>query len=89
MFKEYKRALNVKQMKEALVNYSGESEEFFRIWKTFYHMQCMGFITHDEWKRFYEECHGWHVTEDQSEVRDGDNDDKLIWRYTSDAMYTA
>lgn len=83
------KSLSIKNMKETLINYSGEQKELERIWDGFYQMTTLGFISRDAWKKFFEQCKGWYVTEDQSEVRDMENDDALIWRYTSEAMYTA
>lgn len=84
-----KKALNIKNMKETLVNYSGEQSEFEKIWDNFYQMVCLGFIDRDAWKKFYEQCKGWYITEDQSEVRDSEHDDVLIWQYTAERFYTA
>ena len=84
-----KKALNLKNMKETLVNYSGCEEEFEKIWNTFYEMVKMDFIDRDLWVKFYEQCKGWYITKDQGEVRDMDHDDKLIWRYTSEEFYRA
>lgn len=53
-----KKALNVKNMKETLVNYSGEQKELDKIWNTFWEMACLGFINQDEWKRFFDTCKG-------------------------------
>ena len=83
------KTLTIKNMKETLVNYSGSEDEMTMIWDTLQKMCCMGFITNDTWVKFFDQCHGWYVTEDQSEVRDSANDDKLIWKYTSDALYIA
>ena len=83
------KALNIKNMKETLINYSGEQKEMDKIWDGFYQMACIGFISHDTWRKFFEQCKGWYVTADQSEVRDGEHDDKVIWKYTSEAEYRA
>jgi len=83
------KGLNLKNMKETLVNWSGSTEDLEKIWDTFYAMCTMRFISHDTWKKFYDECAGWYVTEDGAEVRDSERDDKLIWAYTSDAEYRA
>lgn len=83
------KGLNIKNMKETLVNYSGNVDDLNMIWDTFYKMCTMGFISNDTWKKFYDECAGWYVTEDQNEVRDSQHDDKLIWKYTSEAEYRA
>lgn len=83
------KSLNLKNMKETLVNYSGNVDDLNTIWDTFYKMRTMGFISNDTWRKFCNECAGWYVTEDQNEVRDSQRDDKLIWKYTSDAEYRA
>ena len=59
------KALNLKNMKEALVSYSGNDQaEFDRIWDALYVMTCCGFITSETWKRFFYECCGWNITDD-------------------------
>lgn len=83
------KALNLKNMKETLINYSGEQKELENIWNWFWHMATMGFITRDTWNRFYDQCAGWYVTDDGSCVRDMNRDDALVWEYTGDAVYTA
>ena len=47
------KALNLKNMKETIVNYSGNQEEFNKIWDTFYQMSCIGFISQDTWRKFF------------------------------------
>lgn len=60
-----KRALNVKQMKETLVNYcGGNQDDYDGIWETFRMMRNLGFITHDEWSRFWDETHEWTIEGD-------------------------
>ena len=83
------KGLNVKNMKETLVNYSGMQSELEKIWNTFYEMACLGFISDDAWDKFSAQCHGWYVTDDGSEVRDSAHDDKVIWAYTPHAEYQA
>lgn len=83
------KALNIKNMKETLVNYSGEQSELEKVWESFYSMVCLGFIDRETWKKFFDQCKGWYITEDQSEVRDMEHDDALVWRYTSESFYTA
>ena len=84
-----KKALNIKNMKETLINYSGEDSEMQKIWDNLYSMVCLGFIDRETWIKFSCQCAGWYVTEDQSEVRDMNRDDAIVWRYTSEALYTA
>ena len=38
------KALNLKNMTETLLNYSGNQKEFSKIWNEFYEMFCMGGI---------------------------------------------
>ena len=83
------KSLNIKNMKETLINYSGNQEEMNKIWDSFYQMCCLDFISRDTWCKFFDQCKGWYVTEDNSEVRDSEHDDKVIWVYTPDAEYRA
>lgn len=76
-----KRNLNLKNMKEALINYSGIKSEFDKIWDTFWQMATMDFISRETWLKFYEECKGWYITDDGDEVRDSEHDDRVIWVY--------
>lgn len=51
-----KKALNVKQMKDTIINYSiGDNKEFGKIWDTFLMMANMGFISQEEWGKFSDE----------------------------------
>lgn len=83
------KALNLKNMKETLVNYSGDQKELEKIWDGLHQMACLGFITQDTWRKFYEECKGWFVTTDGAEVRDSEQGDAVIWTYTGEAQYKA
>ena len=83
------KALNLKNMKETYINFTGTKEDMELVWKNFYQLECMGFISRELWIKFAEQCKGWYITEDQSEVRDSTRDDELVWRYTSDEWYTA
>ena len=87
------KALNLKNMKETIVNYSMDQKEFERIWDTFYQMSCLGFISQDTWKKFYEQCAGWYVDEENDCVRDEryiyNGVDTIVWEYTADAEYKA
>lgn len=88
-----KKALNLKNMKEAIVNYSGDQKEFDKIWDSFYHMACIGFISQDTWIKFFEQCDGWYVDEENACVRDGrhchNGVHSVVWEYTADAEYRA
>lgn len=48
--------LNLKNMKETLVNYSTDEEEFDKIWNAFYQMAYLGFIDRNTWRKFIEQC---------------------------------
>lgn len=88
-----KKALNLKNMKETIVNYSMDQNEFNKIWDTFYEMSCMGFIDQDTWKKFYEQCSGWYIDDINNCVRDGrhcpEGIDSIVWQYTPEAEYKA
>ena len=81
--------LNLKNMKETLVNYSECQTEFDRIWHAFYEMVCLGFISQDTWRMFYDQCKGWYVEEEHTEIRDSEQDDKIIWKYNAETQYSA
>ena len=87
------KSLNLKNMKEALVNYSGDQKEFDKIWDSFYHMACIGFIGQDTWSKFFDQCGGWYVDEENACVRDErhcpNGVDSVVWEYTADAEYRA
>ena len=87
------KALNLKNMKEALVNYSRDQEEFSNIWVEFYRMACLGFIRWERWKKFYEQCRGWYYDEYSDcimdEVHRTEGVDSIVWKYTPDAEYHA
>ena len=85
------KALNLKNMKETIVNYSADQKEFDRIWDTFYLMSCLGFISQDTWKKFYEQCAGWYIDSENARVCDArhcqNGVDSIVWEYTPDAEY--
>lgn len=83
------KALNIKNMKETLINCSGTQDEMDKIWDSFYQMATLGFIDSKAWEKFYNECAGWYITEDQSEVRDSRHEDKVIWTYGGEIAYRA
>lgn len=88
-----KKALNLKNMKETIVNYSADQKEFNKIWDTFYYLTCLDFIDRDTWKKFYDQCAGWYIDEENACVRDERNCyegvDSIIWEYTTNAEYKA
>lgn len=87
------KALNLKNMKETLVNYSAGQEEFDKIWDTFYQMAVLGFISRDTWGKFSDQCAGWYVDEENACIRDERNCpegvDFIVWEYTPYAEYKA
>ena len=87
------KALNLKNMKETLVNYSGDQEEFGKTWNMFYQMVCLGFISWETWNKFYVQCRGWYYDEEDDCIRDErhcpDGVDSIVWKYTPDAEYHA
>ena len=88
-----KKNLNLKNMKEALVNYSGDNEEFNAIWDALYKMACCGFIDSNIWQKIFDQCRGWYVDEENACVRDELNApegvDSIVWKYDGNAEYKA
>lgn len=88
-----KKLLNLKNMKETLVNYSGDNEELNKIWDALHTMACCGFIDSNTWQKFFDQCRGWYVDEENDCVRDELNTpegvDSIVWKYTGDAEYKA
>lgn len=59
------KAMSIKNMKETLVNYcGGDIGEYNKIWDTFRNMANLGFISHDAWKKFYDQTAGWVIDGD-------------------------
>lgn len=85
------KALNLKNMKETLINYSADQKELEKIWDGLHQMACLGFITQDTWRKFCEECKGWYIWEDTTRicVRDSEQDDAIVWEYTPEGQYRA
>lgn len=83
------KLLNVKNMKETLVNFSEDEAELEKIWDTFYHMACLGFISQDAWKRFADEAAGWYYDPASDSVRDDRRGGAVVWMYTPEAEYRA
>lgn len=87
------KALNLKNMKETIVNYSGNQKDFDTIWDAFYNMACIGFISSDTWKKFSDQCAGWYVDEENACILDVrhtfEGVDFIVWKYTPDAEYKA
>ena len=87
------KSLNLKNMKETLVNYSGNQDEFSKIWNGFHQMACLGFISRETWIKFAGQCRGWYYDEYCNCIRDErhcqDGVDSIVWKYTPDAKYRA
>lgn len=86
------KALNLKNMKEALINESGDNKELDKIWETFRHMTCMGFISPGTWKKFCQQCSGWYIAPGEDCVRDSNvanRECSIVWEYTPYATYKA
>ena len=87
------KLLNLKIMKETLVNYSGNQEEFSKIWDMFYDLVRMRFISWETWYKFTEQCSGWYYDEYSDCIRDErhcqEGVDSIVWTYTPDAQYRA
>lgn len=56
-------------------------------------MACLGFISQDTWRKFFDQCGGWYVDEENACVRDErhiyNGVDSIVWEYTADAEYKA
>lgn len=85
------KSFNIKNMKEALVNFSGDQKAFAGIYTGFLRMARMGFISEETWEKFRDEVAGWYIWEDGKRVcmRDARQDDGIIWEYTPDELYKA
>lgn len=87
------KALNLKNMKETLVNYSNNQEDISKIWRVFYQMLCLNFISWDTWRKFSEQCRGWYYDEYENCIRDErhctEGVDSIVWKYTPGAEYHA
>lgn len=74
------KALNLKNMKETLVNYcEGNQVELDKIWHNFYEMACLGFISMETWRKFFDQCKGWMIDGDY--LIDSENHDKIIFDF--------
>lgn len=84
------KALSVKNMKEAIINLSKNPEDFYNIFEAFMKMADMGFIHEKVWKKFYEQCSCWYMTQDCSAVIDDDvGKDEVVWVYNAETEYRA
>lgn len=87
------KSLNLKNMKETLVNYSGDQVEFSKIWDMFYQMTFIGFISFETWVNFSEQCRGWYYDEEGNCIRDErhcqEGVDSIVWKYTPNSRYRA
>lgn len=65
MYNTMKKALNIKNMKETLVNFSGgDREEYDRIWSAFRDMRNLGFIDAAMWDKFWAQTSAWCIDDD-------------------------
>lgn len=62
--------LNLKNMKETLVNYSNDQKEFDTIWRDYWQMAYLGFISKDTWRKFCEQCSDWYFDEEENCIKD-------------------
>lgn len=62
-----KIALNVKNM-VAMMRHAEDQEVFDKIHDTFYTMYNLGFITHEEWKKFADTTDRWTFDENDKLV---------------------
>lgn len=77
MYGQKARSLNLKNMKETLVNYcGGDRVEFGDIWDGFIMMRHLGFISDDTWNKFYVECGSWTI--DGDFLVDADNGEVIF-----------
>lgn len=85
--------LNLKNMKETLVNYSGDNESMNDIWNAFKTMANCGFIDSKTWEKFFDQCKGWYIDEENACIRDESNAptgiDSFIWKYNPEKEYKA
>ena len=81
------KTLNLKNMKETQVNYSGTQEEMNKIWDTLYQMVCLGFISNDLWMKFSDECQGWVI--EGNKVIDTRHGDRVVYEYDLGETYRA
>lgn len=82
------KTLNLKTMKETIINYSGDQKEFDKIWNAFYMMTITGFISQETWEKFFNQCASWYVDEENACIRDS-KDDSIIWEYNPEREYKA
>jgi len=83
------KTLTLKNIKETLVNYTGEQCILDELWFAFREMMCLGFISDDLWNKIYEQCGGWFIDEAANCVRDMRQGGTIIWKYTEDKQYKA
>lgn len=85
------KAMSLKNMKETLINQSGDTKEFDKIWDCFYLMQTLGYIDKETWNDFCEQCAGWYVDEENWRVMDGKHQShgvaSLVWDYAQGQKY--
>lgn len=83
------KPLTLKNIKEALVMYTGEQATFDEVWSAFCEMACLGFISQDLWSKLYTQCGGWFIDEAADCVRDMRQGGKVVWKYEKGKQYRA
>lgn len=73
-----KRAMNVKQMIE-VTKRAVDNEDLANIRNSFYVMLNLGFITHEEWKKYADETDCYFV-EDTGDITDCDTGEVLVFK---------
>ena len=86
------KELNVKNMKEALVNNAEDQESMDRIWYNFFDLANLGFIDINVWSEFMDQTKGWYFYEDDMMtcIRDREDGDGIVWEFAGEEeMYEA
>lgn len=81
------KAVSVKAMKCAYVNYTGDQEEMNKLYDALHVVACAGLIDSGAWAKFSEDVAGWYYDDELCAVVD-DRTDELIWRYNPNKEYT-
>ena len=70
--------MSVKKMVETYVQFECSEET----WNMLYMMCCHGLISDDNWKKFYDKCKGWYITD--TGIHDSESNDKLVYARDTD-----
>ena len=57
------KSITVAAMKNALLSYSSNQDDFDEIWFAFVTMYNVHIISEEIWAKFYNSCRGWYVDE--------------------------